>query len=198
MRFITPTSRSMSPSGPTCRRLISRLPVLCVRGRCFVISAATHMPVERAPAPLRDALMLGLGGEDGLRGGSGVVGPDGEYRVGPVFGVKRWSPRLILPRRSALSTISMWLVTMTVETSSTSPSIAAGNRSRLLTEEQADGSSDTRQEILVQASRLFKRLGYRATTTREIAKAVNIKQPSLFHTIFPARKPSSRKSSRSA
>ncbi|WLS05174.1 TetR/AcrR family transcriptional regulator [Shinella oryzae] len=40
---------------------------------------------------------------------------------------------------------------------------------------------DTRQEILIQASRLFKRLGYRATTTREIAKAVNIKQPSLFH-----------------
>lgn len=42
-------------------------------------------------------------------------------------------------------------------------------------------ATDTRQEILIQASRLFKRLGYRATTTREIAKAVNIKQPSLFH-----------------
>lgn len=46
---------------------------------------------------------------------------------------------------------------------------------------------DTRQEILIQASRLFKRLGYRATTTREIAKAVNIKQPSLFHH-FPNKK----------
>lgn len=48
-------------------------------------------------------------------------------------------------------------------------------------------AADTRQEILVQASRLFKRLGYRATTTREIAKAVNIKQPSLFHH-FPSKK----------
>ncbi|MDO1583460.1 TetR/AcrR family transcriptional regulator [Rhizobium oryzicola] len=46
---------------------------------------------------------------------------------------------------------------------------------------------DTRQEILIQASRLFKKLGYRATTTREIAKAVNIKQPSLFHH-FPNKK----------
>ncbi|BAI72697.1 transcriptional regulator [Azospirillum sp. B510] len=48
-------------------------------------------------------------------------------------------------------------------------------------------AADTRQEILIQASRLFKTLGYRATTTREIAKAVNIKQPSLFHH-FPSKK----------
>lgn len=48
-------------------------------------------------------------------------------------------------------------------------------------------AADTRQEILIQASRLFKRLGYRATTTREIAKAVNIKQPSLFYH-FPNKK----------
>lgn len=75
---------SVWPDMPSSHQVACRS--YAFEGRCFVISAATHMPVERAPAPLRDALMLGLGGEDGLRGGSGVVGPDGEYRVGPVFG----------------------------------------------------------------------------------------------------------------
>lgn len=54
-------------------------------GRCFVVSAATFLPVDRVPAELREAFIIGLGGQDGLRGGSGVVGPDGEYLIGPVF-----------------------------------------------------------------------------------------------------------------
>ncbi len=50
------------------------------------MSAGTYLPVDRVPEPLRDAFVIGLGGQDGLQGGSGVVGPDGEYSVGPVFG----------------------------------------------------------------------------------------------------------------
>jgi len=39
----------------------------------------------------------------------------------------------------------------------------------------------TRERILFEASKLFAALGYHATTTREIARAVGIRQPSLFH-----------------
>lgn len=39
----------------------------------------------------------------------------------------------------------------------------------------------TRERILFEASFLFARRGYHATTTREIAEAVGIRQPSLFH-----------------
>ena len=39
----------------------------------------------------------------------------------------------------------------------------------------------TRERILLEASRLFARNGYRGTSTREIAAAVGIRQPSLFH-----------------
>jgi AcrR family transcriptional regulator len=39
----------------------------------------------------------------------------------------------------------------------------------------------TRERILYEASRLFAAMGYHATTTREIARAVGIRQPSLFH-----------------
>jgi AcrR family transcriptional regulator len=39
----------------------------------------------------------------------------------------------------------------------------------------------TRGRILYEASKLFAALGYHATTTREIARAVGIRQPSLFH-----------------
>jgi AcrR family transcriptional regulator len=41
--------------------------------------------------------------------------------------------------------------------------------------------TDTRERILYEASNLFAALGYHATTTREIARAVGIRQPSLFH-----------------
>jgi AcrR family transcriptional regulator len=39
----------------------------------------------------------------------------------------------------------------------------------------------TRDRILVEASRLFAAKGYAGTSTREIARAVGIRQPSLFH-----------------
>jgi AcrR family transcriptional regulator len=41
--------------------------------------------------------------------------------------------------------------------------------------------SDTREAILVEASKLFTRRGYFGTSTRDIASAVGIRQPSLFH-----------------
>jgi AcrR family transcriptional regulator len=44
----------------------------------------------------------------------------------------------------------------------------------------ADGGS-TRERILYEASQLFARQGFHGTTTREIAQAVGIRQPSLFH-----------------
>jgi AcrR family transcriptional regulator len=43
-----------------------------------------------------------------------------------------------------------------------------------------DGNG-TRERILRQASQLFARKGYTGTSTREIAAAVGIRQPSLFH-----------------
>lgn len=44
----------------------------------------------------------------------------------------------------------------------------------------------TRQRILREASLLFWRHGYRGTSTRQIAEAVGIQQPSLFH-FFPSK-----------
>jgi AcrR family transcriptional regulator len=41
--------------------------------------------------------------------------------------------------------------------------------------------TETRERILFEASKLFAAMGYHATTTREIARAVGIRQPSLFH-----------------
>jgi AcrR family transcriptional regulator len=46
--------------------------------------------------------------------------------------------------------------------------------------------SPTRERILYEASNLFARQGYHGTTTREIAAAVGIRQPSLFHH-FPSK-----------
>jgi AcrR family transcriptional regulator len=45
----------------------------------------------------------------------------------------------------------------------------------------AIGPISRRERILREASALFARRGYTATTTREIAQAVEIRQPSLFH-----------------
>jgi AcrR family transcriptional regulator len=51
-----------------------------------------------------------------------------------------------------------------------------------MTAGEAGGKSgaDTRERILVEASRLLAVNGYRGTTTRDIAAAVGISQPSLF------------------
>lgn len=45
----------------------------------------------------------------------------------------------------------------------------------------ASGERSTRERILSEASKLFARRGYHGTSTREIATAVGIRQPSLFH-----------------
>ena len=44
-----------------------------------------------------------------------------------------------------------------------------------------DHSAPTRDQILRAASRLFAEQGFHATSTRDIAAAVGIRQPSLFH-----------------
>jgi AcrR family transcriptional regulator len=57
-----------------------------------------------------------------------------------------------------------------------------GVRSRLPVDSvEVDGEADTRRQILTVASNLFAIHGYYGTTTREIAGAVGVRQPSLFH-----------------
>jgi AcrR family transcriptional regulator len=54
---------------------------------------------------------------------------------------------------------------------------------------EARGRSEglpTRERILLEASNLFARRGYHGTSTREIARAVGVRQPSLFHH-FPSK-----------
>ena len=51
---------------------------------------------------------------------------------------------------------------------------------------EAHQTGDTRERILVEASRLLATRGYHGTTTREIARAVGISQPSLFFH-FPSK-----------
>jgi predicted amidohydrolase len=61
-------------------------------GRCFVLVAGTFMPADALPADfeLREEMRAGAdpeGGEDVLlTGGSGVIGPDGQWVAGPVVG----------------------------------------------------------------------------------------------------------------
>ncbi len=61
-------------------------------GRCFVLVAGTFMPADALPTDfeLREDMRAGAdpeGGEDVLlTGGSGVIGPDGQWIAGPVFG----------------------------------------------------------------------------------------------------------------
>ena len=49
-----------------------------------------------------------------------------------------------------------------------------------MTKQTENREPDTRQRILIEASRLLSLNGYRGTTTRDIAAAVGISQPSLF------------------
>lgn len=50
-----------------------------------------------------------------------------------------------------------------------------------------DDEVPTRERILREASRLFAKKGFHGTSTREIADAVDIRQPSLFHH-FPTKR----------
>lgn len=54
-------------------------------------------------------------------------------------------------------------------------------RERVARPDGPAGALTTKERILREASLLFARKGYRATTTREIADAVSIRQPSLFY-----------------
>src|SRR5581483_2006845 len=60
---------------------------------------------------------------------------------------------------------------------------ASGGRGR---ERAANAERPTRERILYEASNLFAREGYHGTTTREIAAAVGVRQPSLFYH-FPSK-----------
>ncbi|RTM09628.1 MAG: carbon-nitrogen hydrolase family protein [Hyphomicrobiales bacterium] len=57
-----------------------------IEGRCFVVSAATYLPEDAIPEDLRAAYAEGVGGDASFPGGSSIIGPDGEYRIGPVYG----------------------------------------------------------------------------------------------------------------
>lgn len=56
-----------------------------------------------------------------------------------------------------------------------------------MTNATTDQEPDTRGRILIEASRLLSLNGYRGTTTRDIAAAVGISQPSLFFH-FPTKR----------
>lgn len=56
-----------------------------------------------------------------------------------------------------------------------------------MTKAPADKEPDTRDRILIEASHLLSLNGYRGTTTRDIAAAVGISQPSLFFH-FPTKR----------
>lgn len=72
------------PDMPSAHEIASRHYAL--EGRCFVVSAATYLPAVAIPEDLRGPYAKGVGDGSGFPGGSAIIGPDGEYRVGPVFG----------------------------------------------------------------------------------------------------------------
>ncbi|MET9245427.1 carbon-nitrogen hydrolase family protein [Nonomuraea sp. NPDC003709] len=76
------------PDMPEPHLLASRC--YAFEGRCFVVAAATYLPVDSVPQQLHRAYAQGVGAdvrdEIFFPGGSGVIGPDGEWRVGPVYG----------------------------------------------------------------------------------------------------------------
>lgn len=61
-----------------------------------------------------------------------------------------------------------------------------GAKGRIMNDSPNSHQSSTQQLILREASRLFSAKGYAGTSTREIAAAVGIRQPSLFHH-FPTK-----------
>ncbi|KAK7222930.1 hypothetical protein V2G26_010933 [Clonostachys chloroleuca] len=72
------------PDMPSAHQLASRQ--YAFEGRCFVVAAATYLDAEAVPKELFEAFEKGVGAKDLFPGGSGVIGPDGEYIVGPVLG----------------------------------------------------------------------------------------------------------------
>jgi predicted amidohydrolase len=80
------------PDAPDSHHLASRH--YAFEGRCFVICAASYLRAGDVPADfeLADALEAGIeveagaDGDDIMPGGSGIIGPDGTWLAGPVFG----------------------------------------------------------------------------------------------------------------
>lgn len=77
------------PDVPEIHHIASRS--YAFEGRCFVVCAGQILAVDDVPEDLRDAYRRGVGpdaAEDGLlfEGGSGIVGPDGEWLAPPLVG----------------------------------------------------------------------------------------------------------------
>jgi nitrilase len=77
------------PDMPEMHHVASR--AYAFEGRCFVACAGGILPLDALPADLEGRDVLAGMAKDGmlLAGGSGIVGPDGEWLVGPVFGEER-------------------------------------------------------------------------------------------------------------
>lgn len=78
------------PDMPESHHIASRH--YAFEGRCFVICAASYLRMADVPEDfelrelLRDGVEVETDGDELLSGGSGVIGPDGAWLAGPVFG----------------------------------------------------------------------------------------------------------------
>ncbi|KAF4454876.1 hypothetical protein F53441_2669 [Fusarium austroafricanum] len=72
------------PDMPDAHQIASRN--YAFEGRCFVVVAASYLDADSIPSELLEAYVKGAGSKDLFTGGSSVIGPDGEYIAGPVYG----------------------------------------------------------------------------------------------------------------
>jgi len=78
------------PDAPESHHIASRH--YAFEGRCFVICAASYLRASDVPEDfelrhrLRDGIEVEGDGDEWMTGGSGIVGPDGSWLAGPVFG----------------------------------------------------------------------------------------------------------------
>lgn len=78
------------PEAPDIHHVASRH--YAFEGKCFVLCAASYLRSSDLPESfeLREAMLAGgdFGGADDelMPGGSGIIGPDGEWIIGPVYG----------------------------------------------------------------------------------------------------------------
>ena len=78
------------PDAPESHHIASRH--YAFEGRCFVICAASYLRASDVPDDfelrnlLREGIEVAGDGEEWMPGGSGIIGPDGTWVAGPVFG----------------------------------------------------------------------------------------------------------------
>ncbi|KAL7762714.1 hypothetical protein ACKLNR_009249 [Fusarium oxysporum f. sp. zingiberi] len=72
------------PDTPSAHQIASRQ--YAFEGRCFVVAAASYLDKESVPPELLEAYVKGAGSTDLFTGGASIIGPDGEYIAGPVYG----------------------------------------------------------------------------------------------------------------